>query len=87
MRAFAREIGINHGYLSAIINGTRPASNAVRLALGLHPLHVTVAPLSCGHPPGGKRCAICHPPTKYAPHPVMRVSRLRKLLQNPYLQS
>ena len=58
LRAFSIEIGFNRGYLSSVINGKRPASNALRHALGLPPHTVTVSPLSCGCPPTGTRCKV-----------------------------
>lgn len=66
--------GVSLGTLCRIAKDPdyEPKDADLRLALGLHPLHVTVSPLACGHAPSGKRCAVCHSPTKYAAHPVMR---------------
>lgn len=89
--ALAKELKFNQGYLNRVARGKRPASNRLRIALGLHPLHVPVDPCpTCGTVTLSDVCRTCHPPKpkrQYAVHPVMRVSRLRKLLQNPYLQS
>lgn len=94
-RVLAYELAEPHPTLTGIVKRDRQPTaklikkinNTYGTSLVFHPLHVTVAPLPCGHAELVKRCPICNPPTKYAPHPVMRVSRLRKLLQNPYLQS
>jgi hypothetical protein len=45
LRAYAQRIGENAGYLSAIINGKRPASRRLRVKLGLaskYPPHPVV---------------------------------------------
>jgi hypothetical protein len=83
LRAYAKTIGVNAGYLSAVLNGTRPASNRLRVKLGLPPHTVEVYPLPCGCAPSGKRCKL-HDAKK--PRRVYDISykRLRALLNNPY---
>jgi len=84
-RKIATKYGVSHAVIHrAAVYGIEPKDAAIRAALGLPPHAVTVAPLPCGCPPSGTRCKVHGQPRKYAPHPVMRVSRLRKLLQNPY---
>lgn len=84
-RAVEKHLKINRGYLSQIANGKRKPSSKVLIALGLPLEHVSVEPLSCGHAPLRKSCPICNQ-QKYAPHPVMRISKIRRILQNPYLK-
>jgi hypothetical protein len=81
LRAYARSICVNAGYLSAVLNGTRPASNRLRVKLGLLPHTVEVYPLPCGCAPSGTRCKVHQPAPKYAPHPVMRLSKIRRVIQ------
>ena len=57
----AKRIGVSRGYLYRVATGTRPASNALRVKLGLPPHTVAVSPLGCGHAPIAKRCPICQP--------------------------
>jgi len=88
LRAFAKEIGVNHGYLSAILNGKRHASSTVLHALGLpHTIRADIPVCPACDQPYTPRHRCANAPTKYAPHPVMRLTAIRKLLQNPYLQS
>jgi len=87
LRAFARSIGVNAGYLSAVLNGTRPASNKLRVKLGLPPHTVEVYPLPCGCAPTGTRCKVHQPAPKYAPHPVMRITKIKRILNSPYKDS
>ena len=86
LRAFAKSKKVNAGYLSAVINGSHPASNKLRLALGLPPRSVAVEPCAkCGQVHTLKHCPDA--PRKYAPHPVMRVTAIKRLLQSPYRDS
>lgn len=94
-RVIAWELGgVNRGTLSAIASGDRYPSPKMIAKLNsaygcsLNPVSsVRVAPLSCGHAPLRDRCPICKPPTKYAAHPVTRISALRRLMQSPYNNS
>lgn len=86
--------GINRGMLCAVGRGTKTASRPLidRMNKVYH-LHlpyetkIEVLPLSCGHAPLRDRCPICKPPTKYAAHPVMRLAKLKKLIESKYNQS
>lgn len=75
--AAARAIGINKGYLSAVLHGRRRASNAMRCALGLAPRTVPVVPCPhCGKPPLRKRCACrdaARPQRRRVPPPLVRL--------------
>lgn len=64
-----------------------PKNHLIRHALGLDPLPVEVLPcLKCGKLHDFKRkCPDAF--IKYAPHPVMRLSRLRAILTSPYRNS
>ena len=57
----AKHIGVSRGYLYRVAKGTRPASNTLRVKLGLPPNTVSVSPLPCGHAELAKRCPICQP--------------------------
>lgn len=80
--------------LCAVANGhkkaSRPLIDKLNTAYGLH-LHyetkIEVDPLPCGCPPTGKRCKVHQPPTKYTKHPVMRLSKILRVLQSPYKDS
>ena len=80
--------GVKLGTLARIAydDDYEPKSQAIRAALGLPPRSVTVEPcLHCGQVHTLKRCP--ESPRKYAPHPVMRVTSIRRLLQSPYRDS
>lgn len=64
-----------------------PKSPRLRAHLGLEPLPVEVTPCSkCGQLHAfARRCPGAS--TKYAPHPVMRLSRLNAILNSPYRDS
>lgn len=64
-----------------------PKSPTLRAHLGLEPLPVSVAPCSkCGQLHAfSRRCP--GSATKYAPHPVIRLSRLKAILNSPYKDS
>lgn len=64
-----------------------PKSPALRAHLGLAPLPVQVSPCQkCGQLHAfSRRCPGAA--TKYAKHPVMRLSRLRAILTSPYRDS
>jgi len=84
--AVAEDIGMNRGVLCAVANGKRKASNSLLHALGLPPRTVAVEPCAhCGQAHTLKHCP--RAPRKYAPHPVMRVTAIRRLLQSPYRDS
>jgi hypothetical protein len=69
---------------------SRPLIDKLNSAYGLH-LHyetkIEVDPLPCGCAPSGTRCKVHQPAPKYAPHPVMRLSKIRRILQSPYKDS
>ena len=75
--------GVAYGTLSRIVHDDsyEPKDNAIRISLGLPPRAVTVTP-----------CAVCGS-TRHTQHrerkpdPVIRIKRLRELLQSPYLMS
>ena len=83
----AKELGVNRGTLYATHKGKRRASNALRHALGLPPHTVEVYPLPCGCAPTGTRCKVHQPAPKYAPHPVMRITKIKRILNSPYKDS
>lgn len=87
-RKIAKRYGISHASIYRLaMYGTNPKDPEIRKALNL-PEFVSVEPCArCGHVHVTKRCTDKTQPTKYAPHPVMRVTAIRRLLQNPYLQS
>lgn len=64
-----------------------PKSPALRAHLSLAPLPVQVSPCTkCGQLHAfSRRCPGAT--TKYAPHPVMRLSRLKAILTSPYKDS
>lgn len=79
----AKRIGVSRGYLYRVASGTRPASNKLLAKLGLPPHTVAVTPCAkCGAVHVTKRCTDKAQPTKYPPHPVMRVGRVRRLVNN-----
>lgn len=89
----SRELdGVNKGTLVGLANGTRKPTRKMIDKLNrfygchIHYPPVPVEPLSCGHAPLRKSCPICNQ-KKYAPHPVMRLSRLRAILTSPYKDS
>lgn len=85
LRALAREIGVNHGYLSAVLRGKRPASGKLRHALGLsHTIRADIPVCPVCDKPYEPRHKCEAAPTKYAPHPVKRLTAIRTLLQNTY---
>lgn len=86
-RHVEKHLGINRGYLSAIAHGKRKPSNKVLLALGLPLQHVEVTPCArCGQLHAfQRRCP--GSASKYAPHPVMRVSKIKRILNSPYKDS
>lgn len=64
-----------------------PKSPILRAHLGLEPLPVSVAPCSkCGQLHAFSRRAGAAA-TKYAPHPVMRLSHIKAILNSPYRDS
>lgn len=79
--AVAQDVGVNRGVLCSIANGKRTPSDNVLLAIGLQPHSVLVTP-----------CAVCGS-TRHKKHRnrkpdrSIRLSRIRKLLQSPYLTS
>lgn len=91
----ADELNYNKGVLCAVANGKRKPSHALidrmneRYGLHLPYPEITIHAQPCSkcgqlhaftkHCPGSA--------TKYAPHPVMRLSRLRAILNNPYLRN
>lgn len=79
-KAVSDELKFNQGYLNRVARGMRPASNRLRIALGLRPITVAVPPCaSCGGVHVTKRCAK-NAHHKYAPHPVVRWKTLEKVL-------
>lgn len=85
--------GFNRGMLCKVAKGKKPASRPLIDRMNeVYHLHlpyetkIEVVPLSCGHAPLRKSCPICNQ-KKYAPHPVMRLSRLRAILTSPYKDS
>lgn len=82
----ADELGENRGYLYRVCRGQRPASNRLRVKLGLHLSHVEVEPLACGHAPIKKNCPMCTPRKPRRNYDIS-YKRLRELRENIYLQS
>ena len=86
-----RKIGARYGVSHAVIHrivqyGYEPKDNKIRAALGLPPCTVAVEPCAkCGQVHTLKHCP--EAPRKYAPHPVMRITAIRRLLQSPYRDS
>ncbi len=86
-----RKIGARYGVSHAVIHrivqyGYEPKSPTIRSALGLPPRSVAVDPCAhCGQVHTLKHCP--GEPRKYAPHPVMRITAIRRLLQSPYRDS
>ncbi len=83
----AQILNINRGTLYHVYRGDRKPSNKVMAALGLPFEHVSVLPCAkCGQLHEFRtRCPGA--PTKYAPHPVMRVSKIKRILNSPYKDS
>ena len=80
--------GVKLGTLARIAydDAYEPKSQAIRAALGLPPCTVSVEPCTkCGQVHTLKHCP--EAPRKYAPHPVMRITAIRRLLQSPYRDS
>lgn len=86
LRKIAKDYGgVSHGVIQRILAGKEPHDTKIRRALGLsEEIIIHAAPLKCGHISLSKRCKICHPDPKYKPHPVMRLTKLRRLMQSPY---
>lgn len=87
LRKIAKKYGVSHGVIQRVIAGREPVIPHIRSAFGLPPHYIEVTPLPCGHAPLRDRCPICKTPTKYAPHPVVRLAKLRRLMQSPYNNS
>jgi hypothetical protein len=94
-RVLGYELAEPHATLSAIVKrGRTPTEKLIKKLnntygchIVYHPKTVTVAPLPCGCAPTGTRCKVHQPAPKYAPHPVMRLSKIRRILQSPYKDS
>ena len=83
-RKIAALYGVSHAVIHrAAVYGIEPKNNSIRAALGLPPHTVAVAPCAkCGAVHVAKRCTDRAQPTKYAPHPVMRLSKVKRLVNN-----
>lgn len=87
--------GVNRGTLSAVESGDREPSKRLIKKLNsvygchLHPkqvkIVVDVCPICGAVPTPRHRCP--GTPPKYAPHPVMRMIRLKRILNSPYKDS
>lgn len=93
-RILAYELGYNHGTLYSIAKrGRAPDAKLIKKLNSTYGSRVVyqnpipVLPCSkCGQLHAfSRRCPGAS--TKYAPHPVMRLSRIRRILQSPYLTS
>lgn len=89
----ANELDYNKGVLCAVANGKRKASHELidrmneRYGLKLKYTHIkiTVTPCpTCGAIPNAAKHRCPQSAPKYKPHPVMRLSKLRRLMQSPY---
>jgi hypothetical protein len=76
--------GVPLGTLCRIAHDKKytPKSPMLRAHLGLEPLPIAVTPCPIHGVVHIKRCPGA--PSKYQPHPVMRLSKIRRLLQEPY---
>lgn len=86
LRKIAKKYGVSHGAIQRVMAGHEPVMPRIRSAFGLPPRAVPVAPLPCGCAPLKSRCPV-HQATKYAAHPVMRLSALWRLMRSPYNNS
>ena len=88
--------GVNRGTLSGVINGKRePSAKLIKKINSVYGCHlhqkqvkitVEVCP-ACDAPNYTPRHRCPGAPSKYAPHPVMRVSKIKRILNSPYKDS
>lgn len=86
-RAIAKRYGVSHAVIHRLmVYNIEPKDHQIRHALGLTDYVLVEACAKCGkaHDPV-RRCP--GEPTKYAAHPVMRLSKIRRILQSPYKDS
>lgn len=86
-RTIAKKYGVNHAVIHRIVvYGIEPKDHKIRHALGLSDYVQVQTCSKCGQLHAfSRRCPGAV--TKYPPHPVMRLSRLKAILNSPYRDS